>query len=185
MKTYTSESFDTTIIEIKEELDDLKNVIEYLELDDINFKYIKENNKDFSNNHLNNLYKDESLYILNYLGGKEIVISYGFIRKIEESKIYHKCSTDKGSSGSPILSLENNRLIGIHYGGSNNFNFNLGTLIAFPIMEFQIINTNNYSIKKTLNSMTIIYKIDNDNRIYNKLRLFEKNLLKIIKIIVV
>ena len=49
MKTYTSESFDTTIIEIKEELDDLKNVIEYLELDDINFKYIKENNKDFSN----------------------------------------------------------------------------------------------------------------------------------------
>ena len=47
MKTYTSESFDTTIIEIKEELDDLKNVIEYLELDDINFKYIKENNKDF------------------------------------------------------------------------------------------------------------------------------------------
>ena len=62
-KTYTSEPFDTTIIEIKEELDDLKNVIEYLELDDINFKYIKENNKDFSNNHLNNLYKDESLYI--------------------------------------------------------------------------------------------------------------------------
>ena len=52
-------------------------------------------------------------------------------------------------------------------------------------MEFQIINTNNNSIKKTLNSMTIIYKIDNDNRIYNKLRLFEKNLLKIIKIIVV
>ena len=178
MKTYTSESFDTTIIEIKEELDDLKNVIEYLELDDINFKYIKENNKDFSNNHLNNLYKDESLYILNYLGGKEIVISYGFLRKIEESKIYHKCSTDKGSSGSPILSLENNRLIGIHYGGSNNFNFNLGTLIAFPIMEFQIINTNNNSIKKTLNSMTIIYKIDNDNRAYNKLRLFGEEFVK-------
>jgi hypothetical protein len=42
MKTYTSESFHSTIIEIKEELDDLKNVIEYLELDDINFKYIKE-----------------------------------------------------------------------------------------------------------------------------------------------
>lgn len=41
MKTYTSESFDTTIIEIKEELDDLKNVIEYLELDDIKFKYVK------------------------------------------------------------------------------------------------------------------------------------------------
>ena len=177
-KTYTSEPFDTTIIEIKEELDDLKNVIEYLELDDIKFKYIKENNKDFSNNHLNNLYKDESLYILNYLGGKEIVISYGFLRKIEESKIYHKCSTDKGSSGSPILSLENNRLIGIHYGGSNNFNFNLGTLIAFPIMEFQIINTNNYSIKKTLNSMTIIYKIDNDNRAYNKLRLFGEEFVK-------
>ena len=45
-------------------------------------------------------------------------------------------------------------------------------------MEFQIINTNNNSIKKTLNSMTIIYKIDNDNRAYNKLRLFGEEFVK-------
>ena len=57
---------------------------------------------------------------------------------IEESKIYHKCSTDKGSSGAPILSLENNKLIGIHYGSIDNanFGFNIGTLIAFPIIDF-------------------------------------------------
>jgi len=177
-KTYTSESLDTTIIEIKEKLDDLKNVIDYIELDDINLKYIKENNKDFSSQHLNNLYKDESLYILNYFGGKEIVVSYGFLMKIDESKIYHKCSTDKGSSGSPILSLENNKLIGIHYGGLNNFNFNLGTFITFPIMEFQNIKTKNESIGKILNSMTIIYKIDNVNKSYNKLRLFGEEFVK-------
>ena len=45
-------------------------------------------------------------------------------------------------------------------------------------MEFQIINTNNNSIKKTLNSMTIIYKIDNGNRAYNKLRLFGEEFVK-------
>ena len=72
---------------------------------------MKEKGKNISNDHFNNIYKNESLYVLNYLGGKEIVISYGFFAKLDGSKIYHKCSTDFGSSGSPILSLENNKLI--------------------------------------------------------------------------
>ena len=177
-KTYTSEPLDTTIIEIKEELDDLKSLIEYIEIDDINLKYIKENNKDISDNHLNNLYKGESLYILNYFGGKEIVISYGFLMKIEESKIYHKCSTGGGSSGSPILSLENNKLIGIHCGASNYFNFNTGKLIVFPIIEFQNIKIKKDSIQEIFNSMTIIYKIDSNNNFYNKLRLFGEEFVK-------
>ena len=148
-KKYTSEKYDTTIIEIKE-TDKLENVIEYLEIDDINLKYIREKDKQLSNEHFNNLYKDESLYILNYLGGKDIVISYGFFSKIEESKIYHKCSTDNGSSGAPILSLENNKVIGIHFGFSTiELKINLGTLIAYPIIEFNFQNINttkkNYS----------------------------------------
>ena len=117
-KRYTSEKFDTTIIEIKEEIDSLEDIVEYLEVDDINIKCIKEYQKAFSDEHFNNLYKDDSLYVLNYLGGKEIVASYGIFVTIKDSEIYHKCSTDNGSSGSPILSLENNKLIGVHYGYS-------------------------------------------------------------------
>ena len=118
------------------------------------------------------------MYVLNYLGGKEIVISYGFFAKLDGSKIYHKCSTDFSSSGSPILSLENNKLIGVHYGNSNHFNYNLGTLIVYPIMEFQNIKIKKKPIKKSLNSMTIKYKIDNDNILYNKLRLFGDEFVK-------
>ena len=73
-KIYTNENYDTTIIEIREELDNLKGVIEYLEIDDIISKYIKEKGKNISNDHFNNIYKNESLYVLNYLGGKELVI---------------------------------------------------------------------------------------------------------------
>jgi len=142
-KKYTSEKYDTTIIEIIE-TDKLENVIEYLEIDDINLKTIKENDKQLSNEYFNNLYKNESLYILNYLGGKDIVISYGFFAKIQESEIYHKCSTDDGSSGAPILSLEDNKIIGVHFGSlKNEIKFNLGTLIAYPIIEFNMQNIQN------------------------------------------
>ena len=174
-KKYTSEIYDTTIIEIKDS-DELKDITEYLEIDDINLKYIKERNKQPLNETLNNLYKQCSLYTLNYLGGNEIFVSYGFFIEITGSIIYHKCSTDFGSSGSPILSLENNKLIGVHYGSSkNNFNFNKGTLIAFPIIEFQDIKNVKAIIPKKLNSMTIRYKINNEDI---KLRLFGEIFVK-------
>ena len=61
------------------------------------------------------IYKNESIYILNYMNGDKILVSYGLISEVhEENGIYHKCNTDKGSSGSSILSLKNNKLIGIH-----------------------------------------------------------------------
>ena len=191
-KKYTSVKYDTTIIEIKE-TDKLENLIEYLEIDYINIKTIKENDKQISDEHFNNLYKDESLYILNYLGGKDIVISYGFFSKIKESTIYHKCSTDKGSSGAPILSLENNKVIGVHFGfPKNKIKFNLGTLISYPIIEFNLennstnkeinpniininINENTSINSKNHNSMTIRYE---DFEEYKRLRLFGEEFVK-------
>ena len=173
-RKYTSEIYDTTIIEIKEK-DYLDDMIEYLEIDDDNLKAIKSENKQFLEEHFNNLYRNESLYVLNYLGGKEIVLSYGFFVKIEASKIYHKCCTNNGSSGAPILSLENNKLIGIHNGSVNNFNFNLGTLIAYPIVDFQNIQTTKRTPKTPLNSITIKYKIYEYDE---KLRLFGEEFVK-------
>ena len=61
-KKCRSGKYDTTIIEIKETYK-LVNLIEYLEIDDINIKTIKENDKRLSNEHFNNSYKDESLYM--------------------------------------------------------------------------------------------------------------------------
>ena len=48
----------------------------------------------------------------------------------------HKCQTQEGSSSSPILLANNQKVIGIHYGAHKIQNFNLGFLIIYPIIEF-------------------------------------------------
>ena len=55
----------------------------------------------------------------------------------------HKCSTEYGSSGGPIILLNTFKAIGAHKGSSKyNFDFNLGTLLKYPILDF------NKNIKK-------------------------------------
>ena len=174
---YTNVTYDTTIIEIKEEEDNLKDIIEYLEIDDTFKNIIKSNNQILTDENMNNLYKNESIYILNYLGGNDIALSYGLLSKIEQNKINHKCSTDGGSSGSPILNLNNNRLIGVHYGKSDSFNYNLGTLIIYPLLEFQNIKAEIKPKYQLNNKMTIKYKIPQDKN-YNKIRLFGEKFVK-------
>ena len=57
----------------------------------------------------------------------------------------HNCSTDYNSSGSPILNLQSNKVIGIH--NKNSINYNIGTLLKLPIKDF--INQNlNKKMKK-------------------------------------
>ena len=134
---YTSEKYDTTIIELKEN-DDIKN---YLKLDDkIMEDIINSINK-------NDKYKDETVYIIQYPEGK-LSVSYGIIGNIFVDKKYdllHKCSTNKGSSGSPIINIDNNKVIGIHKKGVEN-KYNKGTFLNFPIKEF--IQQNHKNVKE-------------------------------------
>ena len=124
---YTSEKYDTTIIELKEN-DEIKN---YLQLDEKIMEDIMNNiNK-------NDKYKDETVYIIQYPEGK-LSVSYGIIGNMcvsEEYNIIHKCSTNRGSSGSPILNINNNKVIGIHKKAKEN-KYNKGTFLNFPIKEF-------------------------------------------------
>ena len=137
-KRYTNEKLDITIIEIKEE-DKLNN--EYIELDDNIIDYFKLNKKE-KPNYINELYCNKSIYILNYPEGNNIVVSYGKPPKLSDMGISHKCNTKEGSSGSPILLIKNQKLIGVHYGTSNIYEFNKGTLLIYSIIEFQKIKNN-------------------------------------------
>ena len=151
---YTNEKYDITIIEIKES-DKIKN---YLELDEIMINDIVENNDK------NKEYIDKTIYIIHY-PENELSVSYGILNKIYEDKLYdfqHKCSTKFGSSGSPILTL-NNKIIGIHKEGNNRYN--KGLFLNYPIQEF--IKLNNDNIKK-INKKDIKKNINNDNNIYEK-----------------
>ena len=103
---YTDEKYDITIIEIK--IDDKINC-DYFEYEQNDFieKYIK-----------------ESIYILHYPGDENVSVSYGIINNINinEYEFMHYCSTDDGSSGSPIINLKNKKIIGIHKGRKKDFN---------------------------------------------------------------
>ena len=138
-KNYFNKDYDITIIELKK-TDKIKHV---LELDD-------------------NLFKDEtrlffegkSIYSIQYQKGDNAVVSYGLMNRIDNYDIKHTCNTTKGSSGSPILNLSNNKVIGIHKEGSVIFNFNKGTFLKFPLSEFlEKINIDDEIRNKNINKL--------------------------------
>ena len=171
-KKYTNEILDITILEIKE-IDGIKD---FLSLDKRIVDFINSNNK-MINEKFSDLYKNESIYILNYI--KEIYVSYGILNDIVENRINHKCSTDDGSSGSPIILLESNEVIGVHYAHSKyNKDINFGTLIATPLIEFQNILNNimiirNKKLKKNDNSSKV--SLITNNTKYNNINYSIKN----------
>ena len=161
-KRYTyindNEGIDFTIIEIKPNKD---NIYNYLEIDD-EILELECNRK--------------SIYLLHYPKDKKLV-SYGLINGIiEGKKINHYCNTEEGSSGSPILSLNNYKIIGVHYGGSNkkNIKLNYGTYIKYIINEFNNIykdEIKNIKINnRNLNQKCYIIKRPYNNKIIPQIK---------------
>jgi len=147
-----AEGIDITMIEIKEK-DEINT---FLEIDDD----ILELNC-----------KRKSIYILHYPEEKRLV-SYGLMNDIlDDKKINHYCNTQDGSSGSPILSLSNFKVIGVHYGWSKNkkVKLNFGTFIKYATNEFKnkyiIENKDEYNEEKTTNEIIVKYQIGKENRI--------------------
>ena len=144
-REYTNKELDVTIVEIDENKDDIHD---YIDIDNTVINYMYLSKEEIINNYKNK-YKNESVYILNYMKGENILVSYGLISEInEENGINHKCNTDNGSSGSPILSLKNNKLIGIHYGSHNKYELNKGTLIIYVIIKFNKVEFKEEEIEK-------------------------------------
>ena len=180
-RTYTNEKYDVTIIEIKKE----DNINNYLELDD------KMINDILNNTNENYDYLGETIYIIQYPNHK-LSVSYGVLKKIFDDKNYefsHICSTEKGSSGSPILNYLNNKIIGIHKEWSGK-NFNNGSFLNEPIKEFiNRYNKNNNIINYKNNDEQPNYKALHDLGIISYeelgklqlLNLISDNTLKIIK----
>ena len=142
--TFTDKKLDVTIIEIKENIDNLEN--NYLELDEYTNDYKLEPNI------LENLYNGESIYLMGYPEikgnkGLNIFVSYGKSPKFEDTDIIHYCSTNDGSSGSPILKINNQKIIGIHHSSVKD-KCNKGTLLIYAIKKFQDIENNKQNINK-------------------------------------
>ena len=126
-KIYSNEKRDITIIEIKPK----DGINDYLELDD-----------DPNNQILESKFENKPVYIIHY-PREDLSVSYGIIKEvIKQEQIKHLCSTDDGSSGSPILSLKSFKIIGIHCGADKYYDFNYGSFIKYKINEFHYINSN-------------------------------------------
>ena len=138
-KIYSSikDKYDLMIIKLNED-----NIYNYLEIDSNIFK-----------NDSLSTYSKEAIYILHFPNVKKAHISKGTgIEKINEYDIKHLCNTQPGSSGSPILNLFTNKVIGIHKGTIPKNKFNIGTFLKFPLNEL------NYGVDK-LNQNYIIAEI--------------------------
>ena len=89
---------------------------------------------------------------MQYVGDK-LGVSYGILDNIYMDKEYrftHKCSTGSGSSGSPIVNIYTNKVIGLCESGHKNFN--VGTFLNYPIKDFIKINCkNNEDLLKEFN----------------------------------
>jgi len=93
----TDEDLDFTIIEILEE----DKIYNYLEIDE----------------YINSFeYEEDQIFTIQYPGGKELKYSHGKIIKKLDKFFEYGLGTDHGSSGSPIILLNNLKLIGLHKG---------------------------------------------------------------------
>ena len=123
------DKYDIIIIKINRE----ENYIKYLELDDNLFNKNSEKG-----------YNEESIYILHYPNSSISSVSFGYgieTVKDKEFDISHKCNTEAGSSGGPILNLSTNKVIGIHKAFINRKKYNIGTLLKYPLNLLKEKNT--------------------------------------------
>ena len=170
--TYTNPDLDVTIIQIKPE----DEIDSFLDIDENVF------NKDYAK-----IYKkDTPIYLLQYPEGVFASHAVGRIDKILKARIFHSCSTDPGSSGSPILLLSNFKVIAVHKGSKKEKteNINLGTWIKYPIEEFNkkypnIINDNINPIKPIIFQEEDINKKipENPENINNKQEINNVNII--------
>ena len=121
--TFTDSFYDITIIELKENdgLDIYGLEVDYEEYD----ASLEE-------------FKNLQIYLIHYPRSNNVCKNFGEIYNISEDDltIKHTCSTEKGSSGGPIINLNNLKVIGVHKGGLVNKSFNLGTFIKGSIEKF-------------------------------------------------
>ena len=146
-KTYTNPDYDITIVEIK----DANNFVftnNILDIDEDIYNYQPNQIDKFRN---------IKVYLIQYPEAKEVRQSDGLITKIaiDNSSIEHNCKTTKGSSGSPILKIDNHKVIAVHRGNfENRNNSKSGIMINAPIKDFikKYTDSNIQQIKPNINN---------------------------------
>ena len=114
---YYQEPIDIAMIEILKDDEILENV-DFLSYD---LNYI-DNGYEY--------YLGKEIFILQHPYGEEMYSATGKIINIEDYKFKHDAGTCTGSSGSPVILIENNCVIGIHREIKKNSEKKIGTFLG-------------------------------------------------------
>ena len=135
-KTYANEKFDVTIIELNPKEDSLEPD-SFFEVD-----------TKINCNNPNDEFRNNEVYII----GNINQYTNGRIKYISEDgkDIEYSFSTKPGMSGSPIINLNNYKIIGIHKGAKKNKKSNVGNFLRDPLKEFYTLTNLNYEIIKNV-----------------------------------
>jgi V8-like Glu-specific endopeptidase len=140
------EPLDISVIEINEN-DEFINYIDFLDYD---LNYI--NGYDH--------YKGLEIYILGYPKGLDSITESGIIISISNYEFYYDVNTEAGSSGSPILLFNINKIIGIHKQADLAKELNVGTFINIIFEKIDDAKVNNKDIQRKINDKNIILDIE-------------------------
>ena len=168
-------SFDESRIIYKNE----ENDILFIDLKDKEFyldNFLIIDKDIYEGKEFDKIYKNASIYIIHYPKGR-IVYSFDSKPKFDEmNNIFHHCPTEKGSSGAPIMNLNNHRVIGIHIG--NSLNYQIGKVINFPITYYnkKIEEFKNYEYNKTEKRLNSFRETNyqKEEKIINEIKLILK-----------
>ena len=147
---FKNEEYNFSVLEIKENEGDK---IPFLDIDDE--LYLEESSM---------YYNNESIYVLQYINEKDIVVSYGVINHTNNSEIRYSCDLLPNSKLSLIFNLSNNKLIGIHQSGFDSFN--KGSFISFLTKEFIKIKKHKLNSTNVINLSIKVDKNDVDKKLY-------------------
>ena len=124
-KIFINKQYNTAFIELTPE----DKINDFLEIDYDIFQ--KENYAEYA-------YPMKSIYVLHYPKGHIAAMNPGTLKKFLDDKkeFSHYCNTQAGSSGGPILLLDNFKVIGFHKASRSDMDYNIGGFIKYPIEEF-------------------------------------------------
>ena len=145
-KIFTNKELDYTCIEIFES----DGITKFFKIEPHILFNQSENGK---------IFKENDIFILQFLNENEISFSDGNIIHIKDNLIYHRATTEGGSSGSPIIKRDknNNYIIGLHKATIKDGN----RLLYNLAITFNSILEN---IKEQINEINWIYIPEKDKK---------------------
>jgi len=146
---YEDKIYNRAVIEIKGSSD----IVYVFEIDEDIFK--KEND-------IKMIYNEEYIYIIQYDNKDNISVSYGIINDICGKEIKYSANINKNIKDNIIISLTNNKILGILDTKSkdNNNGIFISELIDQFIYEINHISTNFSEFKNNFTSINITINID-------------------------